>query len=114
TGGMAAGWPDLMAEFDRWGEAGRIAELWWRDDDAVTATPQLSELLRLAGEVPLALAAIPAHARPELSAALFDAPQVSMLQHCWRHANHGGHGKKSEYPEDRPATIVAAEIAAGW
>ena len=31
---MEAGWPDLTAELDRWGEAGRTATLWWRDDDA--------------------------------------------------------------------------------
>src|SRR5204863_8867722 len=67
---MTAEWPDLVAELDRWGEAGRVAPLWWRDDDAVTATPQLSALLRLSGEVPLALAAIPALVRPELADAL--------------------------------------------
>lgn len=108
-----AEWPDLIAELDRWGEAGRVAELWWRDDDAVTKTPQLAELLRLAGDTPLALATIPADLRPELPVALVDAPQVSVLQHGWRHANHAGSGKKSEYPEDRPMTVVASELGAG-
>ncbi len=56
----AADWADLVAELDRWGEAGRIATLWWRDDDAVAATPELATLLRIAGGTPVALAVIPA------------------------------------------------------
>ena len=43
-----ADWPELAAELDRWGEAGRIAPLWWRDDDAVAATPELAAMLRIA------------------------------------------------------------------
>ena len=108
-----AEWPDLVAEFDRWGEDGRVATLWWRDDDAVTATPQLDDLLRLAGEVPVALAVIPALARSELAIAVHGTPGVSLLQHGWSHANRAMYGKKSEYPEGRPAPLVAAEIGAG-
>ncbi len=107
------GWPDLVDELDRWGEAGRVAALWWRDDDAVAATPQLDDLLRLAGKVPVALAVIPALARPALAAALPGTPPIAVLQHGWQHANRAGHGKKSEYPEARPAAAVGAEIAAG-
>ncbi len=108
-----AEWPDLVDELDRWGLAGRVAILWWRDDDAVTVTPQLGDLLRLAGEVPVALAVIPALARPELATALRGRPQVGVLQHGWQHANRARHGKKSEYPEGRSASVVAAEIGAG-
>ena len=111
--GTSADWPDLVDELDLWERAGHIAVLWWRDDDAVTATPQLGELLRLAGEVPLALAAIPALARPELADALQDRPQVAVLQHGWQHLDRARHGKKSEYPAGRPAFEVAAEIGAG-
>ena len=108
-----AEWPDLVGELDRWGEAGRVATLWWRDDDAAATTPQLDNLLHLAGEVPLALAVIPAPAGPELTAALPNRPGIAVLQHGWRHANHAGQGKKSEYPEGRPAAAVGEEIAAG-
>jgi hypothetical protein len=111
---VAAGWGDLTAELDLWGEAGRRATLWWRDDDAVTATPQLTDLLRLAGPVPLALAVIPAFAGSQLAIALTDQPQIVVLQHGWQHVNRAGNGKKSEYPPERPAAIVAAEIDAGW
>ncbi|HLY44379.1 MAG TPA: hypothetical protein VKQ73_02270 [Stellaceae bacterium] len=109
----ADGWSDLVDELDRWAEAGSTAALWWRDDDAVTATQQLDQLLQLAGAVPLALAAIPALALPELAAALSGAAGVAVLQHGWQHANRAEGGKKSEYPEGRSATVVGVEIAAG-
>ena len=108
-----AEWPDLVAELDRWGDDGRVATLWWRDDDAVMATTQLDSLLRLAGDVPVALAVIPALARPELAVAVHGTPGVSLLQHGWSHTNRAAYGKKSEYPEGRSAPVVAAEIGAG-
>lgn len=108
-----AEWPDLVDEFDRWGEAGRTAALWWRDDDAATATPQLSRLLRLAGRTPIGLAVIPALARCELTATLDSYPSVAVLQHGWCHANHAISGKKSEYPASRDTGIAAKEIVAG-
>jgi peptidoglycan/xylan/chitin deacetylase (PgdA/CDA1 family) len=109
----AADWSDLVAELDRWAGAGRAATLWWRDDDAVAATPQLDRLLRLAVGIPLALAVIPALAAPGLAEALAGTPDVAVLQHGWRHASHARHGKNSEYPASRPAAEVARELAAG-
>ena len=38
-------WTDLVGEFDKWGEAGRVVTLWWRDDDAVTAGYRLDRLV---------------------------------------------------------------------
>ena len=108
----AADWAELEAELDCWGEAGRIAKLWWRDDDAVAATPELATLLRIAGGRPVALAVIPALATADLAAALAGAPAAGVLQHGWRHANRG-QGKKSEYPSGLSASVAAAEIAAG-
>jgi hypothetical protein len=108
-----AEWADLVAELDRWGEAGQVAPLWWRDDDAVAATPELDALLRLAGAVPLALAVIPADARPDLAVALAAFPHVTVLQHGWRHANHAANGKKSEFPPGRAAADVGAELSEG-
>lgn len=109
----AAEWRDLTAEFDRWGEAGRVAPVWWRDDDAVSVTPELRNLLRIADGAPVALAVVPAYARPELAATLRGAPRVAVLQHGWRHDNRAREGKKSEYPAELPADVAAVEIAAG-
>ena len=114
TAAMTAEWPDLVAELDRWDEAGQIANLWWRDDDAVAATPALNSLLRLAGDVPLALAVIPAELDPEFPGFLQRMPHVAVLQHGWRHANHAAPGaKKSEYPAWRAEAAVSGELTAG-
>ena len=109
----SAEWGDLIAELDRWEEAGLVAQLWWRDDDAVAPTPQLDRLLTLAGPAPLALAAIPADAKRELAAILDGFPQVSVLHHGWCHANHATAGKKSEYPAERHPVDVADELDEG-
>ncbi|HEX3863260.1 MAG TPA: polysaccharide deacetylase family protein [Stellaceae bacterium] len=108
-----ADWAALIDEFDRWQTAGRVATLWWRDDDAVTPTAQLKTLLQLAGGVPLGLAVIPALAHPELADALREAPEIAVLPHGWRHANHAVRGKKSEYSQGRPAAAVTAELSDG-
>jgi hypothetical protein len=117
---MTVKWPDLMAEFDCWEEAGRVATLWWRDDDAVIPTARLGRLLSIASGVPVSLAVIPADAQQELAQwlaqSLRSAPKssVAVLQHGWRHVNHAGVGKKSEFPAERPRSAVASELAAGW
>lgn len=116
---MMLKWPDLMAEFDRWEEAGKVATLWWRDDDAVTPTASLGRLLSIASGVPVSLAVIPADAEQELAewlaCYLRSAPKacVAVLQHGWRHLNHSGIGKKSEFPAGRARPEVASELAAG-
>ena len=109
----SAEWPDLVDELDRWEETGRVASLWWRDDDAVAPTPNLYRLLGIAGGAPLALAVIPADATVELASALRWFPQVAVIHHGWCHANHAAAGKKSEYPADRHPVDVADELDEG-
>jgi len=113
----SAEWCDLVDELDRWEEAGRVAELWWRDDDAVAPTPVLDRLLDVAAGVPLSLAVIPAEMVQELAAALCPFSRVSVLQHGWCHANrtadYSGDGKKSEYPAERHPLDVADELDEG-
>jgi hypothetical protein len=109
-----ADWPDLVAELDRWGESGRTATLWWRDDDAAEACAALDDLLDLAGGVPLGLAVIPASATPALAERLAAEPRVRVLQHGWRHRNHNTPaGRKSEFPGSRSAAFAAEDLAAG-
>lgn len=113
-----ARWSDLADELDRWGEAGRVATLWWRDDDAAAASGRLDRLLSIAGNVPVALAVIPATAGPGLAARLAPAsrstrPPTQVLQHGWRHANHAVDGKKSEFPAERSRAAVTSDLADG-
>ncbi len=110
-------WDRLSAELDAWGTAGRTATFWWRDDDAVEATPALGRLLGLRRDlgVPLAIAAIPARARADLAEALRAEADIDLLQHGYAHANHRppGDGKKTELGSDRDLWTVAREIADG-
>lgn len=108
-------WRDLLDELNRWGTEGRMATLWWRDDDAVTPCRQLDRLARVAGEVPVALAVIPAAAEPALAGWLEQGapPAMRVLQHGWRHTDHEPGGKKSEFPDTRPRDQVARDLSAG-
>jgi hypothetical protein len=112
-------WPDLAVELDRWQEVGKVATLWWRDDDAVSPTARLHRLLSIASGVPVSLAVIPAAAEQELAEWFFNYPRsapnapVAVLQHGWRHLNHAGRGKKSEFPAGRPSAEVISDLAAG-
>ena len=105
-------WSDLEAELDRWSGAGRQATFWWRDDDAVASTPALDRLLTLADGAPLALAVIPGNAEPSLVAALAEHPAMRVVQHGWRHLNHGI-AAKSELGPERPLETRLDELAAG-
>jgi peptidoglycan/xylan/chitin deacetylase (PgdA/CDA1 family) len=109
-----AKWSDLLEELDRWGETGRMATLWWRDDDATGPNDHLDRLLASAGDVPVTLAVIPAAAEPELAPWLAQrAPRADIVQHGWRHVDHSAERKKSEFPATRPHAAVRTELAAG-
>ncbi len=75
--------------------------------------PALDRLLAAAGAVPVALAVIPAAADRNLALRLRAAPQTAVLQHGWRHVNHGGIGRKSEFPAARSPAAVATDLVRG-
>lgn len=109
-------WAALDDELVRWRDAGRTAEIWWRDDDAVEATPALERLLQLQEKstVPLALAVVPATATAGLVERLRDCAGVSVLQHGYGHVNHALAGdRKAELGAERPAMVVLGELATG-
>jgi hypothetical protein len=111
-----AGWSDLARELDAWGEAGRRASVWWRDDDALDDTSALRRLIGLAAEarVPLALAVIPAGATPALAELIGDNLHVAVLQHGLTHANHAPVGeKKAEFGAHRPVADMLGDAAIG-
>ncbi len=96
-------WQALAGELDLWPDP---AEFWWRDDDAEAWTRALERLAAALEGVPIALAAVPAAAAPDL-------PGV-ILQHGWRHRNHAGLGeKKAEFGPHRPHATMLAELEAG-
>lgn len=109
-------WDALTRELDAWGEAGRIATLWWRDDDAVEPTPALAEIAALADalRIPLALAVIPDRATRALAEWLADRPRLSVLQHGYAHQNHApGDERKAELEAHRPEPVMLGELGTG-
>lgn len=109
-------WGDLVRELDTWAEAGRIAEFWWRDDDAGDATDALERLIALHGShnVPLLLAVIPARAQERLADRLRAEANIVVCQHGWAHLNHSPPGRsKAELGPDRPPSYVLGELARG-
>lgn len=104
----------ILRELDRVRDAGRTVDLWWRDDDAVRATPALDRLLGLseACGCPLAVAAIPALVEASLVERLDAAPEVRVLPHGLRHESHAAPGAKpAEFGADRAVRVLKAEAS---
>jgi hypothetical protein len=90
--------------------------MWWRDDDAVSATSALDRLVEVTGRarIPLALAVIPAKADKTLFTAIGQNPNVTLLQHGYAHINHAAPDTRAiECGGARPLEDVATELAAG-
>lgn len=110
-------WQALADEAARWRDAGRTADLWWRDDDAADVDPALDRLLVLQRDTaaPLALAVVPARATAALAQRLAGEPGIDVLQHGYAHLNHAAPpDKKIELGLQRPAMIVLGELGTGW
>ena len=107
-------WCALERELDLWAEAGRAADVWWRDDDAVAPSDALARLFALAARVqaPLGLAVIPAEATRALPRHC-DA-LATPLQHGYAHRNHAGPDeKKCELSDRRERQQVRDELTRG-
>jgi len=110
-------WRELDDELVRWADLGRVATLWWRDDDAIDASPDLDRLLALRAryDIGLGLAVVPERASGALSARLADDAGTVVLQHGYAHQNHAAAGeKKVELGPHRPAMVVLGELGTGW
>ena len=110
---MNSAWRGLSDEIARWRDAGRVADFWWRDDDAARPDPALARLLALSADasVPLALAVVPSGADPVLLAGLGET--VSVLQHGTDHRNRAAAGeKKTEFSAAEPQQAAIARLVA--
>lgn len=106
----------LRDELNRWAADGARATLWWRDDDAVEATPALQRLLAVAAsrDVPLALAVVPANVTQDAIDSISACAQASVLQHGIAHANHAPAGEKAcEVGDHRGLDLLAGALANG-
>lgn len=110
-------WQPLHDELAEWRKAGRVADLWLRDDDAVEPTPLLDRLIGLTEEfrIPVALAVIPARTGEALARRLDKVLHMHPLVHGWSHANHAPlHEKKQELGHHRPHRAVLDDLSRGF
>jgi hypothetical protein len=103
-----ADWSDLTAELDEWARNGRVATLWWRDDDAVAVTPALGRALALSRryQAPIHLSVIPARMSADFGRELEGDALIAVLQHGFAHA-------EGELYGNRPPEHVLAELVEG-
>lgn len=111
-----SGWDKLRGELAAWGDDGRRAVFWWRDDDASEPRASLDRLLELrtAFDLPLCLAVIPGLAGESLAERLRDREALSLLQHGYRHQDHSRPDeKKIELGGARKPQDTLSDLAAG-
>ncbi len=113
---MSLDWQPLMTELQRWEEADLTLPLWWRDDDAITVTPQLEKLTLISVELglPVHLAVIPRPAEVSLADYVRDQTALIPVVHGWAHQNHAPIGeKKAEFRLHRPIEAIVSDAMAG-
>ena len=96
---MNADWTPLRETLSACRRDGIALPIWWRDDDAVSATPALDRLSSLSTDLglPVHLAIIPAHLDETLVDFIATAPLIPVV-HGWAHTDHSaGIGKKNEF-----------------
>ncbi|WP_420586314.1 polysaccharide deacetylase family protein [Ruegeria sp.] len=113
---MTVDWSPLDSELNLWRAQGLALPLWWRDDDAVSQTPQLEKLSKLSEslDLPVHLAVIPRDADAGLSEYIAQHPVLTPVVHGWAHLNHAPQEeKKSEFRLHRPIEVILADARAG-
>lgn len=114
--GDESNWAQLETELDAWLVAGRIANFWWRDDDAAAPGPRLDQLIDITKPTGLLLAVIPKRLQPTLVTSLSQAPHVHVAQHGYAHINHAPRGRGLgawELGLHRGIDAVMADLDAG-
>ncbi len=108
----------VAQHLDWFAERNLQVRFWWRDDDAVSRTPTLEELLSFSEEfgVPLSLAVIPKFATKSLAQRLEITQDVHVLHHGWQHKNYQDKSreeKSSEFGWRRSAQEIEKELIEG-
>lgn len=109
---MTLDWSALRQELALWRADGLTLPIWWRDDDAIAATPELERLARLSEDVnlPVHLAVIPKIAESSLSELLVQSSPFIPVVHGWAHCNMAPNDeKKAEF--GHPRAGAAQELA---
>ena len=113
---MSVNWSPLTDELRIWRTEGLQLPLWWRDDDAIEATPALDRLTRLAEDLalPVHVAVIPKLAKADLAAYISEHDAMIALVHGWQHVSHAPKGQKNaEFGPPRSDALAEATAALG-
>jgi hypothetical protein len=102
---MKIDWSPLVNELAKWRHEELHLPIWWRDDDAIAATPALDRLAALAtdAQIPIHIAVIPDLLTPSLAPTIEAHPYLIPVIHGWRHMSHAPEGQKNaEFGHPRP------------
>lgn len=108
---MNVDWTPLRDAMSAYRRDSTALPIWWRDDDAVSVTPELERLSNLSADLglPVHLATIPAHLNETLVDAVVTTSLIPVV-HGWAHTDHSaGIGKKNEFLT--PRTDASDETA---
>jgi hypothetical protein len=114
---MSDGWDRVREELDLWAAQKRVAQFWWRDDDAQDTSDQLTAMLAVARvfDVTIGLSAIPSGLSRRLISALARSKEAQMLVHGFAHENHAGPGRaKRELGGARKLDEVLSDLQSGF
>ena len=106
----------LYEELEKWSDAGKSADFWWRDDDVQKASEQLDKLLEISDrhQAAISLAAIPDGIAVSLAEKLIAHRGVSILQHGFSHRNYApASERKMELGWHRPDEQIMTQIRSG-
>ncbi|MEM7193797.1 MAG: polysaccharide deacetylase family protein [Pseudomonadota bacterium] len=107
----------LETELDEWNYLGEHAAMWWRDDDAIEATDELTDFYQLCDryDIPVSLVVVPNGLQDSLVQWVNDINaddhKVDILIHGFAHINHASEGeKKQELGDHRDLQVVLIEL----
>ncbi len=113
---MSDGWDRVRAELDIWARQERVAEFWWRDDDAEDVSGELKAMLAVARgfDVTIGLSVIPLKLKARLPAMLARRREAHILVHGFAHENHARPGQaKREFGGARSLQQIEDDLARG-
>ncbi len=110
------GWDRVRDELDVWAAEERVAQFWWRDDDAQDVSVSLKRMLSIAQnfDVSVALSVIPVGAKAGLVKYLQTSKQAQVLVHGYAHKNHAREGQtKRELGGARALNEIVEDLSKG-
>jgi hypothetical protein len=109
-------WHALKIKIEQLFQENNPPQFWLRDDDAFKDNPKIRSMIEIVTEfeIPLSVSIVPAKLEPTLISLLKGNPLITILQHGYRHINHGkGSGLSGEFQNHRALEIMVEELKNG-